>query len=811
MLEMLNGRNNQSISGTDRPAILEGISGIMERPEWRHSPSAFCAIAERSSVAEVVRSSAALHSGSTEFLLESVHHNVRNLFSQNLFTQIAYAVEKMSQRHAPASLVSFCGKTCAYAFFFCPGIADILVRLWDLKASDIGRVLNASGVGKSARLDRMCEVIVPNFPPRLDSLKFVSLKSTMQSLKAQLILPLGVDKVQWYGHWLGRWSGRDSELFYVFVKHFSVLLLDFLPPNATREERACAPGFILVQAQILANLDSTIHRQSNQAAAAAELGTEASISFDDLLGADGSATAMPALPANASRMMTENRLIMLLRDFLTERDGSYSPSCVFFAESFCDVLRASAQSTSIYDHNTCFTLCDFIQEAFVILIKFENSVLLQRPPLDWDFWLMVFKQMVQSQNTTTEIRVYALIFTIWSALTSNGFWKAQLCLDFLLDEDHFIQAFNHWCPMVRAYYMRLLCWRIARYDGDASDDEVYAGPHDLYLEKYFANFKVFCRIILKTLMYRLHQPWSHHKFLAAKARNHQTLPPSTAPCNPAPSRKLLIIRTDTPATSSVLSSFNSMVPSVSHSQSAAMNRPSSQNVIEGTVSSPTGLLEKVAASLDQGGDSNRRRNSLFRSILGYRSSENRSRSQSPKPGFDSLPRNLSPKRSTPSSNHSSRGTSPDRGSASRSSLYESRPSRPSLPRTKSDSKSSGDRNPQDLKANQPSQAFFKFSLEFVDRRPHTIPSEMALEPPRLPLAAQLLLQSMPDFVPDVGAERPEGFASDLARYSGRALAEWTLVVNECQNFFERRRNEGIPSNRLVETPTLGVESFRRPG
>lgn len=59
--------------------------------------------------------------------------------------------------------------------------------------------------------------------------------------------------------------------------------------------------------------------------------------------------------------------------------------------------------------------------------------------------------------------------------------------------------------------------------------------------------------------------------------------------------------------------------------------------------------------------------------------------------------------------------------------------------------------------------------------------------------------------------RPMGRAVETAKYSGRALAEWELVVWECQSFFERRRGEGVPSNGAVETPTLGVEAFRRPG
>lgn len=48
-----------------------------------------------------------------------------------------------------------------------------------------------------------------------------------------------------------------------------------------------------------------------------------------------------------------------------------------------------------------------------------------------------------------------------------------------------------------------------------------------------------------------------------------------------------------------------------------------------------------------------------------------------------------------------------------------------------------------------------------------------------------------------------------SKYAGRALAEWAQVVCECDNFFERRRNEGVPSDELVETPSLSVETFRK--
>ena len=107
------------------------------------------------------------------------------------------------------------------------------------------------------------------------------------------------------------------------------------------------------------------------------------------------------------------------------------------------------------------------------------------------------------------------------------------------------------------------------------------------------------------------------------------------------------------------------------------------------------------------------------------------------------------------------------------------------------------------------QLSFKFSLEWIDR---TITvKDRRLYPPRLPLPAQLYLQSKRTEQPEFRPVQPSGPAVSLSKYSGRALAEWAILVIECQNFFERRKFEGIPDLKSVETPTLGVESFRRPG
>lgn len=59
--------------------------------------------------------------------------------------------------------------------------------------------------------------------------------------------------------------------------------------------------------------------------------------------------------------------------------------------------------------------------------------------------------------------------------------------------------------------------------------------------------------------------------------------------------------------------------------------------------------------------------------------------------------------------------------------------------------------------------------------------------------------------------QPVGVFKERATYSGRALAEWSIVVHECNSFIDRRRDEGVCVLKDVEVPSLGVENLRRMG
>ena len=270
---------------------------------------------------------------------------------------------------------------------------------------------------------------------------------------------------------------------------------------------------------------------------------------------------------------------------------------------------------------------------------------------------------------------------------------------------------------------------------------------------------------------RLRSIWSHYLWLQEEAERKQTIFPSTQACNPAPGRRFLIIRNDNPivTNSGPFLSFDGVVQNTNQ-RKLPLPAPL---IPEADLRPSPSLSTDSSDSPDE--DSGKGRWNILRSLMGGGSKQS-SKSKSPGPA--------SKDKETPSkaSNEASPATS--------------------TPETPA---------PAPAPAPITHRTYhFRFSLEWVDKRFGAY-QHMRLQPPRLPAPAQILLQQKGINIEPVLSKQPTGAAVTSSTYAGRALAEWTFISHECQNFFDRRKNEGVPSNRQVETPTLNVEAFRRPG
>ena len=804
LLEVLNGRNGQSIFGTDRPAFLDGVTGIMMRPEWRLPPFPGPSPTETPGLQRpqlpISRSTTSLESGGSDFLTESIFHNVRNIFVQNLLSQMAFIVDRMSMRTAPASLVAFCGKTCAYAFFFCPGVADLLVRLWHVSSERLRRILTELGVPRGSNLRSRSREVAGCFPPPVRTLAIRTHAALVKHLQHRFRFPLGTAHIRWYGPWTGRWSGRDSDLLFVFVKNYHILVSEFLPAGATKQDRANIPGLVPIHAQVLAVLETTLYRQAGQTQGQ----DHGAVTIDDEN--PDTTASLPLTIANANRSMAENRLVMLLRDLLADTNPLHRSVRTVFAESFDDIVKAAARKISIYNSDACFVLCDFMEEVLVIMSKYHHSKDADIPVLDWPFWLQVCQQMLDSQNSLTQVRLFAFLYSTWNIFTGDPSRRESLSLDWLLEPRFFQKFFSHWCPMVRAYYHRLLCWRLSREDSADPSSDVNTN-------------------IYGTFSKRLTTTYQYYLFLISESETISAVPPSSAPCTPAPGRRLLIVRNDSAPNSSAFTSFDKVVSQI---QTSAQNGPyKSHSSVLNSMPSPDSPVPKK----------NRWSLSSFGKLLPFGSSTGRPGEVTPPP--IEKDRDPSETRSILSS-------------ATRMQEYDAN----SIFTTDLQSIHTGMANAKSRPATPPHQpCSFKFSLEYAER-PARPTKNRRLTAPQLPNAAQVVVNVEKERLRREAAEtafeagesgqdtdsnetatpsttttttttsntsaaaddrdvilplEPPPSDKRAATYAGRALAEWAMIVSEHQNFLDRRREEGVPSLKLIETPTLGVESFRMAG
>ncbi|KAL8843300.1 MAG: hypothetical protein Q9170_000158 [Blastenia crenularia] len=691
LLEMLNGRNGESVSGSDRPAILEAVTSIMGRTEWsmpyqgshfRHDIG-FRPLPNS-------RSTTSLRSTSSDFLAESVLHNVKNIYVQNLLSQMAYVVDKMSARNVPASVVTFCGKVTAYAFFYCDSIAEILIRLWAPSQENMRRVLAEHHQKRDADLKDSSDSVVSNFPSSLHGLAFRSVRETMRHLRSRPQLPIATAYISWHGPWVSRWAGRDTDLFFVFTKTYYNLLNIFLPADLPPEDRLYAPGYILLQAQMMTVLDSVIQKKNGpNGQLVLDPLYSPSLQYDALLGeADASASVLPLPPSASARSMAEHRFIILLRDCLSGSALAAGKVREMFAHSFERLLKAAAQRTSIFDHNACLTLCDCMEEALAILIRHSASSASEYSTLDWPFWLRVCRRMTESQNTMTEIRLYAFLYSLWTAITGESSRKRQVCLEWLLDEAYF----------------------------DITSGQ--GGP----------------RI-------------------------------STAPCSPAPSRRLLIIRNDSqPTPGGMFLTFDSILSPSSSTVATAYERHSSIATLMGT---------DEVREMKNPPSMGKRSWSVLKNMMPFAASA------------------LDPPKDPLQGGTKTRSGDAIMQGKAKGSLS---------------SKPSDGPDRIAFRAHS-----FKFSLEWIGGEKTPFGRERQVYSPRLPFSLSNRLKQSELTDSEIAPLESKGASAVHNKYAGRALAEWDLLVNEFREFFQRRIAEGVPNDSLVETPTLGVETFRRPG
>lgn len=268
--------------------------------------------------------------------------------------------------------------------------------------------------------------------------------------------------------------------------------------------------------------------------------------------------------------------------------------------------------------------------------------------------------------------------------------------------------------------------------------------------------------MFRTMLLRLRTGYAFHTRLKRDFESFGGRPSSSAPCLPAPSRRLVILRNDTiAAPQGVLLDciVPTSLPFVAAPGSLLQTHSTASLASLADSETPPESSSADGAPAD-GGSATSRRWIQIRSVFGFKSSAAAAADKSSQ----------------------SRPVTPRRSSVSSVSTAGSPGQEPRI------------------------QANFKFSLEWIERPVYG--RERILGLSRMPAPAQRYLDSILDDFPTV--EVPPGTVIPKHwTYVGRALAEWILVIVEHESFLDRRKAEGRETDKDVETPSLCVEPMRR--
>jgi hypothetical protein len=260
------------------------------------------------------------------------------------------------------------------------------------------------------------------------------------------------------------------------------------------------------------------------------------------------------------------------------------------------------------------------------------------------------------------------------------------------------------------------------------------------------------RDIYKTLLIQLRKVWSHYLKMQFDATNTGSKQPSTSASSPAPGRRLLIVRDDS---APISASFSALLGST---EPTTYQKYTSLETVNQMAALPDPPPSKT--------QNNKKRWTFLRGLFASNEEIRPMKRASSFPAGGSN----SPKVSTPENSRSRPSTPPnmERG------IHRS----------------------------------FKFSLEWSERPSNS--RDRKLYPPCLPPSSHGTLSKEILETGLSGTSSPAKHELAASKYCGIALAEWSALIGECQGFYERRKFEGVMNPRFVETPTLGVETFRKP-
>ncbi|SPO26055.1 uncharacterized protein UTRI_02329 [Ustilago trichophora] len=360
---------------------------------------------------------------------------------------LSYAIGELNKKGVYQNTLIFSGRLLAVAFFRVNGVASKLLRALPVNRFALERVAREFDWQRKRPVD--FERFVNRFPATLRQLCYKDSREYLKMLDSESIAgasngsdPQAAEddrflvcqpevEVEMSGNWLRRWQSDDSELFFSFCRSYHRQLASLFASSKSLES---------VSKYFLAGPDTPIWQPKNFNPA----GETANV-------LSGSTAGKPRILEAANRRCTA-----IVVDIVRAPAGTN----MIFAPMLGLHIKALIKRTSLYDVQGVFCLLDWLDG---VISHMDSNDLINEGLVDISFIITTIGMLLENADHALALmRTIAFCYANFGVLTATTENRIYFCEQILLKPNVFHKLFLSWSFTIRAYYLHLLVFRLAR-------------------------------------------------------------------------------------------------------------------------------------------------------------------------------------------------------------------------------------------------------------------------------------------------------------------------------------------------------------
>lgn len=375
---------------------------------------------------------------------------------------LLYAIGELNKKGVYQNTLIFSGRLLAVAFFRVSGVANKLLRALPINRFALERV--AAEADWASKVPIPFDRYVACFPPSLQDHCFYDARSYLKMLDTQTSAQEKADderflvrqpevEVEMTGNWLRRWQSDDSELFFSFCRSYHHQLAALL--TSTRRLRKAsklffgAPGYAHLATCIHLKCLSLVNRDI---LSVTTLSSQKSFNPGETANVLSGSTAGKPRHLEAANRRCTAIVVDIVRASNANNDVFLSMLGVH--------IQTLIQRTSLYDVQGVFCLLDWLDGVLGHMDAAELSI---ERLVNIDFLITTLGLLLEkADHALALMRAIAFSYSNFAVLISTVEHRRRFCEEILLKPSIFHKLFLSWSFTIRAYFLHLLVFRLAR-------------------------------------------------------------------------------------------------------------------------------------------------------------------------------------------------------------------------------------------------------------------------------------------------------------------------------------------------------------